>query len=124
MSKLEELTPETYSVPRGEERVYHVLQEIRQFDRNTGRKLSVARVQKYGRKEFERGLYDNLLRQGYTVTILHDPKAWEAAHAAELQQRAAEREAARKASFEQAVAAAVAAELARRDEAKAAPKKK
>lgn len=107
MSELEHLTPETYTVPRGEEMVYHVKQEIPQFDRHTGEKRSVPRIQKYGLKEFEGGVYDNLLRQGYKIVILHNPKSWIAAQkeaaAAAAQKKAADE----KEAFAKAVSEAV-----------------
>ena len=115
------LTPETYECPKGEERSYHVLQEVKQFDPKTGKRISSPRIQKYGAKMWNTLIYDNLLKQGYDIKILHDPKKWEAEHQAELKAAAkakAEAKAAEeKAAFDAAVAAAVAKALAAKDEA-------
>ena len=70
------VTPENYIVPENEKHKYHVLQEVRKFDQNTGARLSVARIQKYGIKAFESIIYKNLLKQGYTVAVLHNPNDW------------------------------------------------
>ena len=118
---IEKLTPENYVVPKGEERAYHVVIEVVQYDQRTGKKLSKPRVQKFGKKMFETHIADSLRKQGYTVTILHDPNAW----IKEQQEKAAEQaraaaEAMKKAEqerFDAAVAAAVAKELAKRDAA-------
>ena len=69
---LSKLTPANYKVPKGEELYYHCLIEVKAFNQKTGQKLSEPRVQKFGRKAFEQFIYDNLLKQGYTVTILHN----------------------------------------------------
>lgn len=120
---IEKLTPENYIVPKGEERAYHVVIEVVQFDQRTGKKLSKPRVQKFGKKMFETHIADSLRKQGYTVTILHDPNAWikeQREKAAE--QARADAEAKKKAEqerFDAAVAAAVAKELAKRDAADA-----
>ena len=115
------LTPENYLVPKGEERAYHAVIEVKQFDPKTGQRISVPRVQKFGKKAFETNIADSLRKQGYDVLILHDPNVW----IKEQQEKAAERaqeEAAAKAKAEQekfdsAVAAAVAKALAERDKA-------
>ena len=116
IKKIVNLTPETYEVPKGEERFYHCIVEIRKFDQNTGERLSVPRVQKFGQKIFDRVVYDQLLKMGYTVTILHNPKEWIEKHQAEQAERAkAAQEAKAKAEqekFDAAVAAAVAKALA------------
>ena len=122
---LQDLTPEQYIVPQGEERLYHAVIEVTNFDRKTGKRLSVPRLQKFGRKMFDTLIHKGLLQQGYDVKILHDPTKWIAEHkAAAAASRKAQAEAAKAAEqkkFDDAVAAAVAKALAEKEaEAKAA----
>ena len=113
---IEKLTPENYIVPKGEEKDYHAVIEVRQFDPKTGNRLSKPRVQKFGKKIFEAHVGDSLRKQGYTVTILHDPNVWMKEQAAKAEQQAKEQaEAKAKAEqekFDAAVAAAVAKVIA------------
>lgn len=106
---IEKLTPDNYIVPKGEEKDYHAVIEVRQFDPKTGNRLSQPRVQKFGKKIFEAHVCESLRKQGYTVTILHDPNVWlkEQAEKAEQAKAKAEQE-----KFDAAVAAAVAKALA------------
>lgn len=104
-TRIENLTPENYIVPAGEENVYHCVIEVVQYDPRTGRKLSLPRVQKFGKKMFDAVVLDSLRKQGYTVTILHDPTEW----IAKARERAANAEQER---IDAAVAAAVAKKLA------------
>lgn len=69
-----EITAENYVVPKGEEKMYHVKQEIKQFNPNTGERLSTPCIQKYGQRMYESVIYDNLLKQGYTIDVLHNPR--------------------------------------------------
>ena len=114
-TKIENLTPENYIVPKGEEKYYHVVLEIENYDRKTGKKLSKAYVQKIGRKIFETHVQASLVRQGYKMTILHNPTEWlkeQQAKAAEKAKADAEAKAeAEKAKFDAAVDAAVAERL-------------
>ena len=116
---IEKLTPENYIVPQGEERFYHAVIEVVQFDPKTGKKLSKPRVQKFGKKVFETIVQSSLRKQGYTVTILHDPNAWikdQQEKAAQIKAaQEAERKKAEQERFDAAVAAAVAKELAKRE---------
>ena len=118
---IERLTPDNYIVPKGEERAYHAVIEVKQFDPKTGKRISTPRVQKFGKKAFESHIADSLRKQGYEILILHDPNAWikdQQAKAAELAK--AEAEAKKKAEqekFDAAVAAAVAKALADREKA-------
>lgn len=118
---IERLTPDNYIVPKGEERAYHAVIEVKQFDQKTGRRISQPRVQKFGKKSFESHIADSLRKQGYEILILHDPNAWikdQQAKAAELAK--AEVEAKKKAEqekFDAAVAASVAKALADREKA-------
>lgn len=73
-----DVSPENYIVPKGEEHLYHTTIEVVKFNQNTGKRINIPRVQKFGKKGFESaGIHDNLKKQGYTVTILHDPSEWE-----------------------------------------------
>ena len=123
-----EVTPENYIVPDNEKKLYHCIIEVRKFDSETGKRLSVPRIQKFGKKTFENGVAHNLKLQGYTVTILHDPNEWLADQAEANQAKAAARaeaqakakqEADAKAAEEneKAIAAAVAKALADQAEA-------
>lgn len=112
---IEALTPAEYIVPAGEEKFYHVVEEIKQFNPRTGAKLSRARLQKFGRKTYERVVRDRLIKQGYTLTVLHNPVEWLKAHVAKKAEarkaaKAAE-EAAIQARIDEAVTKAVAAAL-------------
>lgn len=118
---IERLTPDNYIVPKGEERYYHAVIEVRQFDQKTGKRISKPRVQKFGKKGFESHISDSLRKQGYDILILHDPNAWikdQQAKAAERAKADAEAKAkAEQEKFDAAVAAAVAKALAERDKA-------
>lgn len=123
---IENLTPENYVVPVGEEKDYHAVIEVVQFDPKTGKRLSRPRVQKFNRKIFEQTVLSSLRKMGYTVTILHNPNEWLKANAEKkaAAQKAA-REAAKKAEqerFDAAVAAAVEKALAAQKKAKASKK--
>ena len=108
---LVKLTPELYIVPKGEERFYHVLIEMRSFDPKTGTRLSRPRVQKFGKKIFDAHVRESLTKQGYTLVILHDPTEWLAKSREEAAAKAkADAEAKAKAEKEQ-FDAAVAAEV-------------
>ncbi len=113
---IEKLTPDNYIVPKGEEKDYHAVIEVRQFDPKTGIRLSKPRVQKFGKKIFEAHVGDSLRKQGYTVTILHDPNVWMKEQAEKAEKAKAEAEQAKakaeQEKFDAAVAAAVAKALA------------
>ena len=132
---IEKLTAENYIVPTGEEKDYHAVIEVVQFDPKTGKRISRPRVQKFGKKIFEAHVGDSLRKQGYTVTILHDPNVWLKEQAAKREQAAKEAAAAKeqaakeaaaakeqadKEKFDAAVAAAVAKALAEREAAEQA----
>lgn len=120
---IERLTAENYIVPKGEEKDYHAIIEVVQYDPKTGQKVSRARVQKFGRKVFEQNVASSLKKQGYSVTILHDPNGWLKEQAAQRQQAAAAKAQAEKDRFDAAVAAAVAKALAEREAAEKPAKK-
>ena len=119
---IEKLTPDNYIVPKGEERAYHAVIEVVQYDPKTGKKLSKPRVQKFGKKSFEASIQASLRKQGYTVTILHDPNTWIAEQqekaAAKAKADAEAKAKAEKEKFDAAVAAAVAKALAEQAEKK------
>ena len=121
---IEKLTAENYIVPTGEEKDYHAVIEVVQFDPKTGNRVSRPRVQKFGKKIFEAHVADSLRKQGYTVTILHDPNVWLKEQAAKREQAAKEAAAAKakadQEKFDAAVAAAVAKALAEREAAEQA----
>lgn len=121
---IEKLTAENYIVPSGEEKDYHAVIEVVQYDTKTGKRLSRPRVQKFGKKIFEAHVADSLRKQGYTVTILHDPNVWLKEQAAKREQAAKEAAAAKakadQEKFDAAVAAAVAKALAEREAAEKA----
>lgn len=71
-----DVTPENYIVPSDEQHLYHCIIEVRKFDSETGKRLSVPRIQKFGKKSFENGIWDALKKQGYTITVLHDPNEY------------------------------------------------
>ena len=122
---IEKLTPENYIVPKGEEKSYHCVIEVVQFDQKTGKKISKPRVQKFGKKTFETSVLASLRKQGFTVTILHDPNAWmkeQAEKAAEIaKQKAEEMAKAEQERFEAAVKAEVAKQMAAMNAGQGAP---
>ena len=73
---IEQITSENYVVPLGEEHVYHVKIEVKQFNSKTGERISRPRIQKFGMKTWESSVRDSLRKQGYTMEILHDPNTW------------------------------------------------
>lgn len=62
-----------YFVPANERHLFHCIVEVKKFDPETGERLSKPRIQKFGQKTFEMVL-PKLREQGYTVTILHNPR--------------------------------------------------
>lgn len=120
---IEKLTADNYVVPKGEEMAYHAVIEVTQYDPKTGKRLSKPRVQKFGKKIFEAHVADSLRKQGYTVTILHDPNVWikeqQAKAAAKAKADAEAKAKAEQERFDAAVAAAVAKALAAKEKADA-----
>lgn len=72
MQDILKLTPDNYVVPAGEEGFYHVRQEIKSFNGQTGERQSVPRIQIYEPKIFK-SIVSSLKQQGYTLDILHNP---------------------------------------------------
>lgn len=69
---LTEVTTENYIVPKGEESLYHVVQELKQFDQKTGKRLSRPVLQKYDVKVWQKQK-KALLSWGYDLVVVHDP---------------------------------------------------
>lgn len=109
---IENLTPENYVVPKGEEMAYHCVIEVVQYDSKTAEKISRPRVQKFGKKVFERTVRDCLLKQGYEIKILYNPNDYIKEQAAKAAETAKEKAKAEQEKFDAAVAAAVAKALA------------
>ena len=82
---IEQITSENYVVPSGEEHVYHVKIEVKQFNSKTGERISRPRIQKFGMKTWESSVRDSLRKQGYTMEILHDPNTWIAENRAQIE---------------------------------------
>lgn len=115
---LYEVTAENYIVPDGEEGTYHCRIEQRQFNPNTGERLSRPFIQKFPAKMWP-ALLRNLKQQGWTVDVLHDPTEFnrkeeekrrltaaqraKAAQEAEARRKKAEREAMKKSIIEELV---------------------
>ena len=102
---------DNYKVPAGEEHLYHVKIEVKKFNPDSGARMSRPRIQIFGAKEYETTVKNDLVRQGYTLDVLHNPTEWlkqqEAAKAQAAEQTAADR---KKAAEEKAAADAKAAE--------------
>lgn len=105
-----------YIVPAGEENLYHVLQEQKKFNAETGKRMSKPFVQKYGKKEYETIVQRQLRLQNTTVVVLHEPVKVNATIAPEAP--------AQEVNNLRDELAAVKAELAAMKAKKAAPKKK
>ena len=84
-----DVTPENYIVPDNEKHLYHCVIEIKKFDSETGKRLSIPRIQKFGKKGYENSIAENLKKQGYTITVLHDPNEYVKAQAEEKAARTA-----------------------------------
>lgn len=67
--------------------MYHCRIEVKKFDGDTGERLSRPKLCKFEPKFFEAFGLHNLRQQGYTVDVLHNPREWEKAHAAELAEK-------------------------------------
>lgn len=84
--QLDNVTADNYKVPQGEEGIFHVVLEVKEFDRKTGERTSVPRVQKFGVNAFETA-FPNLKRLGYDVRVVYDPTDWLAKQAEEAEER-------------------------------------
>lgn len=70
------LSIDNYLVPAGEEHLYHCRIEVKKFDTESGQRLSIPRIQKFGATAFTTSIHSNLKKQGFTVDILHNPSDW------------------------------------------------
>lgn len=91
--QLDQLNESNYVCPQDEVKLYHVIQEVKEFNPKTGQRISVPVLQKYKRKTFELDVFPRLPRLGYTLRVVFDPvkyesKISEARRAAELAARA------------------------------------
>lgn len=91
--QLDQLNESNYVCPQDEIKLYHVVQEVKEFNPKTGQRISVPVLQKYKRKTFELDILPRLPRLGYTLRIVFDPVKYEstiseARRAAELAARA------------------------------------
>lgn len=91
--QLDQLDESNYVCPQDEVELYHVVQEVKEFNPKTGQRISVPVLQKYKRKTFELDILPRLPRLGYTLRIVFDPVKYEstiseARRAAELAARA------------------------------------
>ena len=84
---------DNYKVPAGEEHLYHVKIEVKKFNPDSGARMSRPRIQKFGAKEYDTTVKNDLVRQGYTLDVLHNPTEWL------KQQEAAKAKAAEKAAL-------------------------
>ena len=96
---IEQITSENYVVPSGEEHVYHVKIEVKQFNPKTGERISRPRIQKFGMKTWESSVRDSLRKQGYTMEILHDPNTWIAENRAQIESLKAQKRESEKAAL-------------------------
>ena len=96
---IEQITSENYVVPSGEEHVYHVKIEVKQFNPKTGERISRPRIQKFGMKTWESSVRDSLRKQGYTMEILHDPNTWIAQNRAQIESLKAQKRESEKAAL-------------------------
>ena len=111
-----DVTPENYIVPDNEKHLYHCVIEIKKFDSETGKRLSIPRIQKFGKKGYENSIAENLKKQGYTITVLHDPNEYVKAQAEEKAARTAARQKAAKETKADAKAKAEAEAKAKAEE--------
>ena len=75
--QLDQLNESNYVCPQDEVKLYHVIQEVKEFNPKTGQRISVPMLQKYKRKTFELDILPRLPRLGYTLRIVFDPVKYE-----------------------------------------------
>lgn len=75
--QLDQLNESNYVCPQDEVKLYHVVQEVKEFNPKTGQRISVPMLQKYKRKTFELDILPRLPRLGYTLRIVFDPVKYE-----------------------------------------------
>lgn len=104
----DDLTPETYQVPKGEERYFHVVLESPNYDQSTGQRLSKPILVKWNNKEGIKELEVAKFQKMLKIKILHDPNKW-------LEERMAEQKKGRKSNDKDAEIARLKAELAQKE---------
>lgn len=77
--QLDQLNESNYVCPQDEVKLYHVIQEVKEFNPKTGQRISVPVLQKYKRKTFELDILPRLPRLGYTLRVVFDPVKYESA---------------------------------------------
>lgn len=75
--QLDQLNESNYICPQDEVKLYHVVQEVKEFNPKTGQRISVPVLQKYKRKTFELDILPRLPRLGYTLRVVFDPVKYE-----------------------------------------------
>ena len=75
--QLDQMNESNYVCPQDEVKLYHVVQEVKEFNPKTGQRISVPVLQKYKRKTFELDILPRLPRLGYTLRIVFDPVKYE-----------------------------------------------
>lgn len=75
--EVKDVNAENFIVPKGSEQSYFCKIEIKKFDSNSGKRLSIPRIQSFGKKEFEQYALNELRKLGYSIDILHSPKVWQ-----------------------------------------------
>lgn len=105
-----EVTKENFACPKGQEHLYHVKLEVKQFDKATGDRLSHPFYQRFIRKNFKNMILPNLKKQGYTVEILFDPEEFMNAVKAAKAKSAAELEAEKEKAMREKILAELEAE--------------
>ena len=112
-----EVTAENYIVPKGEQDTFHCRIEQKQFNPQTGKRLSKPIIQKFDAKMYP-SVARNLRQQGWDIEVLYDPTDFleeREAKRQELQEmtykQRIEAEAKRKADEKAALKAEILAEL-------------
>lgn len=75
--QLDQLNESNYVCPQDEVKLYHVVQEVKEFNPKTGQRISVPVLQKYKRKTFELDILPRLPRLGYTLRVVFNPVKYE-----------------------------------------------
>lgn len=125
---------QAYKVPKGEEKYYHCLMEIKAYrlsQYGEPIKISSPFIQKFEPKWFKSVGYHELKQQGYSIDILHDPYEYEAKAEEEAKAEAEDKAEAEakammqfRADIEREVRAEMAAEAAKEPEVKRGRKPK
>ena len=112
-----EVTKDNYIVPKGEQDTFHCRIEQKQFNPQTGKRLSKPIIQKFDAKMYP-SVARNLRQQGWDIEVLYDPTDFleeREAKRQELQEmtykQRIEAEAKRKADEKAALKAEILAEL-------------